>query len=113
MEGGNQEYYSPEQNTRLRDLEERNHLLKERVILLGKNLIETKEELEEKISLITKQNNLLINQMEIMEKNVNSILEEVSKAVKRDEMLLIERMLKDFQPLNFVRKEDIEGKIKK
>ena len=41
----------------------------------------------------------------------NSLLTEFNKFVKRDELVLVERMLKDFQPLEFMRKKDVEELI--
>ena len=42
-----------------------------------------------------------------------NLLHESGKFVKRDEILLIERMLKDFQPLEFARIKDVEEMIGK
>lgn len=111
MEGDQQDYSGQDANTRLRDLEERNSLLKERVLLLGKNLLETKEELEEEVRQIKKQNTALLQEFEDINETLKSLLEDASKSVKRDEMLLVERMLKDFQPLEFLRKKDVEELI--
>jgi predicted nucleic acid-binding Zn-ribbon protein len=94
-------------NTRLRDLDERNKLIRERVLLLGKNLISSRSNIDNEIKEI-KQNNLKLNQeIERLTKTTSALLSEFSKFVKREELMIIERMLKDFQPLDFVRKKDI------
>jgi hypothetical protein len=112
MEGDTPDYSTQDTNTRTRDLEERNKLLKERVLLLGKNLLETKEELEGEVKQIKKQNMAILKEMKAMNQAITSLSEDSRNAVKRDEMLLVERMLKDFQPLEFLRKKDIEELIK-
>lgn len=94
-------------NTRLRDLDERNKLIRERVLLLGKNLISSRSDMEEEIKEL-KQDNLTIKQeLEKIKKTTSALLSEFNKFVKRDELAVVERMLKDFQPLDFVRKKDL------
>jgi hypothetical protein len=48
-----------------------------------------------------------------LKKTSNSLLTEFNKFVKREELVLVERMLKDFQPLEFMRKKDVEELIEK
>ena len=113
MENEVQEISPQYSDTRLKDLEEKNKRLRERLLLTSKNLLDTKEELEEKILELKNQNNLLQKIMEKTKTMVDSLVEGYSNFVKRDEMLLLERMLKDFQPLEFMRKKDVEELINK
>jgi hypothetical protein len=94
--------------TRIRDLEERSGSMKERILLIGTNLLETKEEVQQKVLQIEKQNNQLISEIKKMNSTINMISSELNNFVRKDEIVLIERMLKDFQPLEFVRKKDLE-----
>lgn len=98
-------------NTKLRDIDERNHLIRERVLLLGKNLISSKQDIEEKLEEIKKDNQEIKKDLEKIKKVSNNLLTEFNKFVKREEMVIIERMLKDFQPLEFMRKKDVEELI--
>ncbi len=98
-------------NTRLRDLDERNKLIRERVLLLGKNLISSRQDIEDELKEIKKDNHEIKKDLEKIKKISNSLLTEFNKFVKREEIVLIERMLKDFQPLEFMRKKDIEELI--
>ena len=98
-------------STRVRDLDEKNRLIRERVLLLGKNLIEIKEEQQEKTTQLKKDLDLIKNDLDLMKKISSDLVDQLSKFVKRDEMLLLERMLKDFQPLEFMRKRDVERLI--
>lgn len=99
-------------NTRLRDLDERNKLIRERVLLLGKNLISSRQDIEDELKEIKEDNREIKKDLEKIKKISNSLLTEFDKFVKREEMVLIERMLKDFQPLKFMRKKDVEELIK-
>ena len=100
-------------NTRLRDLDERNKLIRERVLLLGKNLISSRQDIEENLREIKRENQTIKQDVEKIKKVSNSLLTEFNKFVKREEIGLIERMLKDFQPLEFMRKKDVEELINK
>ena len=99
-------------NTRLRDVEERNQLVRERILLLGKNLIESKQGLETEVKDLKKQTSKITKDLEKLQRLSKSIVKETEKFVKRNEILIIERMLKDFQPLEFMRKKDVEELIK-
>ena len=98
-------------STRVRDLDEKNRLIRERVLLLGKNLIETKEEYGGKISQLKHELDKISNDLDTVKKISRDLVDQLSKFVKRDEMVLLERMLKDFQPLEFMRKKDVERLI--
>ena len=100
-------------NTRLRDIEERNQLVRERILLLGKNLIESKQETEDEIRKLKKQTTEITNNLEKLQTLSKKIVQETQKFVKRNEILIIERMLKDYQPLEFMRKKDVEELIEK
>jgi len=100
-------------NTRLRDLEERNHIMKERILLLGKNLISSKENTENEIEALKKQIRQIQKDLDKLKKLSQSLLLETDKFVRRDEIRVIERMLKDFQPLEFIREKDLDELTKK
>jgi hypothetical protein len=100
-------------NTRLRDSDERSRLIRERVLLLGKNLITARQDLEEELKEIKKENGEIKKDLEGLKRISHNIGVEASKFVKREEMAMIERMLKDFQPLEFMRKKDVEELIEK
>jgi chaperonin cofactor prefoldin len=98
-------------STRIRDLEERSNSLKERVMMLGQNLINTKETIEERVALIEKQNSQINLELKKIKSEVNGLGSEINNFVRKDEIILVERMLKDFQPLEFVRRKDVEEMI--
>ena len=109
--GGQVQFLLADFNTRLRDIDERNRLIRERVLLLGKNLISSRQDVEDEIKEIKKDNIEIKSNLEKLKKISNSLLTEFNKFVKREEIVLVERMLKDFQPLEFMRKKDVEEMI--
>ena len=109
--GGQVQFLLADFNTRLRDIDERNRLIRERVLLLGKNLISSRQDVEDEIKEIKKDNIEIKADLEKLKKISSSLLTEFNKFVKREEIVLVERMLKDFQPLEFMRKKDVEELI--
>jgi len=102
------QYLLSDLNTRIRDAEERNKITKERTLLIGKNLIDTKQEVGEELKEIRHQNQLIQAELVKLRKTTEALVMETGKYIKREEILLIERMLKDFQPLEFVRMKDLD-----
>jgi len=94
--------------TRMRELEERTSSIKERVLLINSNMIDSKEEMEQRILAIEKQNANLASDLKKVNSTVQNILAETNNFVRKDEIILVERMLKDFQPLEFARRKDLE-----
>jgi predicted nucleic acid-binding Zn-ribbon protein len=95
-------------STRLKDLEEKQRMLKERLLLIGENFIEIKEETDKKILEIKKD-------VEAIKQNTNrlaSFLEtaskEFSKFARKDDLEILSKQAKMFQPLEFVRKGELE-----
>ena len=93
---------------RFRDLEEKQKMLKDRILLIGQNLIETKEKTSSDILEIKKE-------LEIIKKNTSrlvSFLEtasaEFSKFARKEDLEILSRQAKMFQPLEFVRKKDLK-----
>ncbi len=109
--GGQVQFLLADFNTRLRDIDERNRLIRERVLLLGKNLISSRQDVEDELKENKKDNIEIKADLEKLKKISSSLLTEFNKFVKREEIVLVERMLKDFQPLEFMRKKDVEELI--
>ncbi len=91
----------------LTDLEERSRNLRDKTNLISKNFIFLKEETSKKIDEIQNENNALKKEIESLKRTLTNLTQEAEKWIRRDEIILIERMLKDFQPLEFVRKKDL------
>ncbi|MEI6058826.1 MAG: hypothetical protein WCP89_03580, partial [archaeon] len=102
-----------ELNTRLRDSEEKNRLMRERVLLLGQNLISSRQDTEDELKILKKDSEDTKRELKKIKTLTENISQEIGKFVRKDEMIVIERMLKDFQPLEFARMKDIEEIIEK
>lgn len=98
-------------NTRLREIEERNRVVKERVLLLGQNLITSRDEADKEVEQLKKDTTQIKRDLDRIKSVVENLLTETDKFARKDEMILVERMLKDFQPLEFARLKDVEDMI--
>ena len=105
------QYFLADFNTRLQDLEGKNSTLRDRTIMLGENLISLKEKIDEEMSEIKKSLKIIEKKLEKVDSLSKNIASATESFVRRDEMVLIERMLKDFQPLEFMRKKDVQELI--
>ena len=96
----------------LTELEEKQRLIKNRLLLIGENLVLTKKEFEEeliKLKKEIKQNTFEISSLKLF---IKRILNELENLAKKSEVEILERQIKIFQPLNFARIEDIEKIVK-
>ncbi|MBC8496011.1 hypothetical protein H8D36_07680 [archaeon] len=105
------QYFLADFNTRLQDLEGKNSTIKDRTIMLGENLISLKEKIDEEMAELKKSLKIIERKLEQVNSLAKNVASETESFVRRDEMVLIERMLKDFQPLEFMRKKDVEELI--
>lgn len=110
------DYISPllgEFNTVLRDVEERQRLLKDRVLLVSKNLVESREETEEDLAQIKADLEILKAENSRMKDTMERILEEISELARKEEVMILYRQFKMFEPLKFARIEDVKDMIEK
>ena len=97
---------SPEIN--LMDLEERQRIVKDRLILIGQNLIDFKEKNEEELLEIKKDLEFLKRNVEKIKDFVETISSEFQKFAKKEDLEILKKQAKMFQPLEFATKEDLE-----
>ena len=98
--------------TRLNEVEEKQRLIKDRILLVGENLISTKEKIEKQ----DLENKGKINQIDFEIKTIKQlikrIINEIQNFTRKSEVEILERQIKMFEPLEFARFKDIEQLIK-
>ena len=98
-----QEQFSENTNLKIRDLEEKQRILKDRVLLIGQNLIDTKEKTNETILEIKKDLEKIKNSVEKMRLFIESISTEFPKFAKKDNVDILVKQAKMFQPLKYLK----------
>jgi hypothetical protein len=108
MEG--QEYensYFTETSTKVRDLEEKQRILKDRILLIGQNLIEFKEDFHKTFLEIKREMEILKNDLERLKSFLETASSEFSKFARKEDLEILSKQAKMFQPLNFLTKKDL------
>jgi len=96
-------------NARIRDLEEKQKVLRDRLLLIGQNLIDIKEKTNEKNLEIKKDIETIKQNIERLTSFFESASNEFSKFAKKEDVEILSKQAKMFQPLEFVRKKDLEN----
>ena len=91
--------------TELRDLEEKNRIIKDRLLLIGQNLIETKEKNNQDILEIKKEIEIIKQKIERLMSFLETASEEFSKFARKEDLEILSKQAKMFQPLKFVDKK--------
>lgn len=89
---------------RIRDLEEKQKIAKDRLILVGKNLIEFKEDNNKKILEIKKDIEIIKQNMERLMSFLETASSEFSKFAKKEDLEILSKQAKMFQPLNLIKR---------
>src|SRR3989344_2273850 len=93
---------------KLRDLEENNRLMKERILLIGQNLIEFQEHNRKEILDIKKTLYILESDAKRIKSVIESLSEEISKSARKEELAILNRQYKMFEPLEYIRIQDLD-----
>ena len=101
-----QNYVDP--SIKLRDLEEKQRILKDRLLLIGQNLIDTKEKNEQNFLDIKKDIEIIKQDMVRIKSFLETASNEFSKFAKKEDLEILSKQAKMFQPLEFVRKSELE-----
>jgi len=100
-------------NTKLRDIEEKQSIVKDRVILIGNNLISEKDRVDEELVEIKQSLVDLTGDFKKIKLMLGGIMETNNNFAKRTELEILERQFKMFQPLELARISDIENIVKR
>ena len=98
--------------TRLNEIEEKQRLIKDRILLIGENLISTKEDSLKQDFEMKKQ----LKQIDFLIKSIKQLLtrviNELPNFARKSELAILERQFKMFEPLEFARIKDVKSIIK-
>jgi len=111
-EGGYADTGVDEVYLKIRDLESKQRSLKERLTLIGDNLIDIKESMLEQNIEMKKNIEKLNQSMTRMVSFLESASQEFSKFARKEDVEILAKQAKMFQPMELVTKSDLE-KLKK
>jgi len=87
-----------EVNLKLRDLEEKQRILKDRLLLIGQNLLEIKEKSNQDMLDIKKNVEEMKQEMERMINFLETASSEFSKFARKEDLEILSKQAKMFQP---------------
>jgi hypothetical protein len=114
----NQETYDSNEilsniGVKIRDIEEKESILKDRVLLIGENLINQRNDLDQELVEIKVKLMELEAEIKRLKLTMQGILENADSFVRRNEFDILKRQFEMFQPLELVRISDVEKIINK
>ena len=95
-------------NFTLRDIEEKQRILKDRLILIGQNLIEIKEQTEKEILDLKKEFEITKHTIEKIKSFIETISSEFSDFARKEDLEILIKQAKMFQPLEIATKANLE-----
>jgi len=100
-------------NIKIRDLEEKQNMIKDRVLLIGENLVSLKQESDEELLELKSQITELEQELKKIRLALARIIESQSNLARKTELEILKRQFQMFQPLEFARISDVENIVKK
>ena len=85
-------------NTKLRDIEERQRLIKDRVLLIGENLVDLKQDSLKEIGELKVKTESLEREIERIKETLSLLIEESKNYARKSELEMLYRQFKMFQP---------------
>ncbi len=107
MEEGQYDYYGQAMmdfNTKIRDLEEKQRVLKDRLLLIGQNLIEVKEKNTQNFLEIKKELEVIKQNMERLMSFLEMVSTEFSKFARKEDLEILAKQAKMFRPLELIKR---------
>lgn len=91
-------------NTKLRDIEEKQRLIKDRVLLIGENLVNSREEISKDIVNLKIASEEAKRDILKIKETLQRIMEEMDNKARASEVEILKKQAKMFQPLEFIKK---------
>jgi len=100
--------FSSDTNTKIRDIEEKQRVLRDRLLLIGQNLVELKDSTNQKILEIKRDVEIIKQNIERMSSFLETISSEFSRFAKKEDLEILTKQAKMFQPLESMSKRELE-----
>jgi hypothetical protein len=99
-------------SVKLRDMEEKQNILKDRVLMLGENLVSEKEQTNQEILETKNKLNEIEAELKKLRGAIERIIDDTGNVVRRNEFDILKRQFEMFAPLDLARISDVEEIVK-
>jgi predicted nuclease with TOPRIM domain len=106
-----QDPYATDLNVKLRDIEEKQNLIKDRILLIGENLISEKQETEEELHKLKLEMKNIQEEVKKIKLAIQRLAESQENFARKSQVDILERQFKMFQPLELARIQDVKDLI--
>jgi signal transduction protein with GAF and PtsI domain len=100
-------------NTRLRILEGRYNLTRERMLVVNQNMIDHYKALQGEIKALNEDIKDIKESIESLKVNMRSIIKETQIFARKEDVKVLEKYINMWNPVNFVTQEEVVDLIKK
>ena len=100
-------------SSRVKTLEERYNLIRERFIVLAQSFVKQDRELRRELKLLESDFKEMRKLIENMREQNAHIISELSNFVRRDELQALEKYIKLWDPIKFVKENEVEAVVEK
>jgi len=98
-------------NERLKILESNNNSLKERLLIVNKNMIDEYKKILEELKLLSNAITEIKSEQSNTQDIIKSIIKELDGYAKKDSVKVLEKYINLWSPLNFITKKEAEKLI--
>jgi hypothetical protein len=96
---------------KLRDIEEKQNIIKDQVILIGENLVSEREDSDKTIFEIKKEMQKMNEDIKRIKMAIERIVDDSNNFIRKNEFEILQRQFQMFQPLELARISDVEDMI--
>jgi len=103
--------YISDISVKLRDIEEKQNIIKDRVLLIGENLIAEKEEMDEELTSLKNNILKLTEELRKIKLAIERVIDDSNNFVRKNEFEILQRQFQMFQPMELARMSDVKAMI--
>ena len=98
---------------KLRDIEEKQNIIKDRVLLIGENLVSEKDEIDQRVLDLKSEIVKITEEIRRIKLAIERIVDDSNNFIRKNEFEILQRQFQMFQPLELARISDVESMINK
>lgn len=99
--------------SRVKALEEKFYLMRERVLMLTRNFVKRERELRKEMSLIQEENKDLRLELKRFSDRIESLFSQHEDFARKEELAVVEKYFKLFEPIKFVTAEEVNETVER
>ena len=102
-----------ELNTRIRILEGKYNLTRERMLVINQNMLDHYKKVSSDTKILREEITEIKDSINLLKDTMKSIVKELQLLARKEELKVLEKYINMWNPLNFVTKDEVEELIKK